>query len=63
MEKVIEDMNKALDLLQQVDAILDQYPEDRQLQAARIPAATTAGAIKKHIRIEQGEDAYGSAMQ
>ncbi|MDB5984763.1 MAG: hypothetical protein JWQ69_5778 [Pseudomonas sp.] len=63
MEQVIADMNKALDLLQQVDAILNQYPDDRQLQAARIPAATTAGAIKKHIRIETGEDSYGASAQ
>ncbi|WP_460164290.1 hypothetical protein [Pseudomonas sp. S2_F03] len=63
MAKAIEDMNYALDLLQKVDATLDQYSVDPQLKSARSHVATVAGAIKKRIRVESGDEVYGNSIQ
>jgi hypothetical protein len=56
-------MNYALDLLQKVDATLDQYSEDLQLKSVRREVATVAGAVKKRIRTEKGEEVYGCSIQ
>jgi hypothetical protein len=63
MAKAIEDMNYALDLLQKVDATLDQYSADPQLKSARSHVATVAGAVKKRIRVENGDEVYGNSIQ
>lgn len=63
MATAIEDMNYALDLLQKVDATLNQYSADPQLKSARVHVATVAGAVKKRIRTEKGEEVYGCSIQ
>lgn len=63
MAKAIEDMNYALDLLQKVDATLDQYSADPELSSARVHVATVAGAVKKRIRVENGGEVYGNSIQ
>jgi len=63
MATAIEDMDYALGLLQQVDATLDQYSEDPQLKSVRFHIATVAGAIKKRVRTERGEEVYGNSLQ
>jgi hypothetical protein len=63
MATAIDDMNYALDLLHKVDTTLDQYSEDPRLKSARHELAIVAGAVKKRIRTEQGEEVYGNSIQ
>ncbi|MBV6823857.1 hypothetical protein [Pseudomonas sp. PD9R] len=63
MATAIDDMKYALDLLQKVDATLDQYSGDPQLKSVRREVATVAGAVKKRISTEKGEEVYGCSIQ
>jgi len=63
MATAIEDMNYALDLLQKVEATLDQYSEDPRLKIARKDLTAVASAVKKRIRTETGEEVYGNSVQ